>query len=194
MLTVITMWIYPSCSRQLCCLALLWQGLHASALFSGCLTLLFASTCWMYTRPLELEFVTINRIAWVSFLFLFCLTESETTDSVPSDEENAEVSAFWIFSSLDQGLKIHVLRYFSPFSICNYVYQWNIHGNSWGRKADHKGSGDTDIWMIVTELISLQIHFSSSVQTTRLICIIRCSAEPSTVPASMLIWCIDVAG
>lgn len=50
-------------------------------------------------------------------MFLFCLTESETTDSVPSDEENAEVSAFWIFSSLDQGLQIRALRYFSPFSI-----------------------------------------------------------------------------
>lgn len=24
---------------------------------------LFASTCWMYIRPLELEFVTIDRIA-----------------------------------------------------------------------------------------------------------------------------------
>lgn len=50
-------------------------------------------------------------------MFLFCLTGSETTDSVPSDEENAEVSAFWIFSSLDQGLKIHALRYFFPFSV-----------------------------------------------------------------------------
>lgn len=53
-----------------------------------------------------MEFVTIDKIASVSFLFLFCLTESETTDSVPSDEENAEVSAFWISSTLDQGFKI----------------------------------------------------------------------------------------
>lgn len=50
-------------------------------------------------------------------MFLFCLTESETTDSVPSDEENAEVSAFYIFSTLNQGLKIYALRYFSLFSI-----------------------------------------------------------------------------
>lgn len=117
MLTVITMWIKPSCSRQLCCLTLLWQGLHASPLFSGCLTRLCLLPLVGHTfRPPELEFVTIDRTAWVSFLFLFYLTESETTDSVPSDEENAEVSAFWIFSSLDQGLKIQALRYFCPFS------------------------------------------------------------------------------
>lgn len=89
-------------------------------MFLHCLLVLWldsVSICWAYIRPLELEFITIDRIAWVSFLFLFCLTGSETTDSVPSDEENAEVSAFWIFSSLDQGLKIHALRYFFPFSV-----------------------------------------------------------------------------
>lgn len=66
---------------------------------------LFASTSGKWFRPLELYFATVDRIARVSFLFLFCLTESETTDSVPSDEENAEVSVFWIFSALEEDLK-----------------------------------------------------------------------------------------
>lgn len=119
-------------------------------------------------------------------MFLFCLTESETTDSVPSDEENAEVSAFWIFSSLDQGIKIHALRYFSPFSTeplsTSGIFILVIAG---GKKQTRRFGGYRHLGgcHTVIELISLQINFSSSVQTTKLICMIRCSAEPSTVPA-----------
>lgn len=66
---------------------------------------LFACTCMKWIMPLELDFVTADKITWVSFLLLFYLTESETTDSVPSDEENAEVSVFWIFNALEQDFK-----------------------------------------------------------------------------------------
>lgn len=75
---------------------------------------LLASTCWKWITSLELHFATVDRIVQVSFLVLFCLTESETTDSVPSDEETAEVRVFWDFSTLEQGLKNNVLRYSSP--------------------------------------------------------------------------------
>lgn len=75
---------------------------------------LLASTCWKWITPLELDFATVARIVQVSFLVLFCLTESETTDSVPSDEESAEVRVFWNFSTWEQGLKNSVLRFSSP--------------------------------------------------------------------------------
>ena len=84
---------------------MLRQGVHGSPLFSVVGLYSVASTCWKWIRPLELDFATVDRMLGVSFLFLFCLTESETTDSVPSDEENAEVSVFWIFSTLEQGFK-----------------------------------------------------------------------------------------
>lgn len=59
-----------------------------------------------WIEPLELDLATVDKIIQVSFLLPFCLTESETTDSVPSDEENAEVSAFWNLNVLGQDLKI----------------------------------------------------------------------------------------
>lgn len=128
-------------------------------------------------------------------MFLFCLTESETTDSVPSDEENAEVSVLGIFSNLEQGLKNNVLRYSSPFSISLSVSGVSIliiaggEKEVQGRQAfEQEGSRKTGIWMVVPGWILLQVLSSSSVQTTgRLICIIRCSGEPSAVPASLLI-------
>lgn len=36
--------------------------------------------------------VVQTELSLVPFLFLFCSTESETTDSIPSDEENAQVN------------------------------------------------------------------------------------------------------
>lgn len=151
--------------------------------------ILFTSTSGKWFRRLELCFATVDRIARVSFLFLLCLTESETTDSVPSDEENAEVSVFWIFSTSEEGLKNNILRYSSPFFVCISVYQWSIHfKNSWGRKKTQEGSREASIWMIIVECVSLQVLSSSCIQTTRrLICVMRCSGEPSTLPASLLL-------
>lgn len=59
--------------------------------------------CWLPVAWINLlsNLINYNRMLLLMFADYFFLTESETTDSIPSDEENAQVSpTFHMFSSL----------------------------------------------------------------------------------------------